>query len=272
MRPRLAIIGLIIALYSGIILSIDSLVLPRAGIDGFAVMTTSSIRTLEAIVNGEPVPDSAGPPQGVRGNLDASRYFGAWLRPFGIHRQGFSGIWWSLASFSVLATVGSMMLFFFPRRIRYVSGLLREEPLGNHVLNALIGISAYVVAYVVLRLSWLTVAIMPLIPLLVSGVWLVTMLGVVSVSFTLGRLLSLRARVALPPLVEALLGLWLLFVTTMLPYLGWILGGTVAAMGFGALLQTRFGSRQRWSLEALEEPPPEPELSDPKIVQLRRAR
>src|SRR5581483_317798 len=50
MRPRLAIIGLIIALYSGIILSIDSLVLPRAGIDGLA----SSVRMLLVVMTAKP--------------------------------------------------------------------------------------------------------------------------------------------------------------------------------------------------------------------------
>ena len=47
-----------------------------------------------------------------------------------------------------------------------------------------------------------------------------------------------------------------------------------AALGFGVLLQTRLGTRQRWSLDLLEEPllPSEVTPGDPKILPLRRVR
>jgi hypothetical protein len=76
-------------------------------------------------------------------------------------------------------------------------------------------------------------------------------------------------------MAEELTGLWLLFVTSMLPFFGWVVGGVAAALGFGVLLQTRFGSRQRWSLEPLEDDTPqepEPLPDNSKILPLRRAR
>ena len=175
--------------------------------------------------------------------------------------------------FAVVGAVSTMLLFLFPKRVRYMSTLLRDEPFRNHVLNVLLGLFGYGVAYAILRLSWLTVVGMPFIPFLVAGMWLATMMGILTVSFTLGRGLLRRVNAPMPVLAEMLVGLWLLFVTSMLPYLGWLIGGLCAALGAGALLQTRFGSRQRWSLEALSEPAPAPELpADPKILPLRRAR
>ena len=96
--------------------------------------------------------------------------------------------------------------------------------------------------------GWLLAIVgLPLLPFLFGGVWLMAMMGVIIVSFTLGRVLLRRLGLVLPPLATALFSLWLLFVTCMLPYVGWLVGGVAAAVGFGALLQTRFGSRQRWS-------------------------
>lgn len=270
MKLRLLAILLAIAVYSAGIVAVDAVVLPSAGLNGFMAVTPSSLNFLGPVASTRPAP-----PDGAdrEHSPEASRLFRVWLRPFGVHRRGMNDVWWALGSFAVLGTIGTMLLFLFPKRVRYASQVLRAEPAANHVFNLLLGVMAYAAGYALLRLSWLTIVGVPFIPFLVGGMWLVTMLGIVAVSFTLGRLLFRRFGVAVPVLAEALTGLWLLFVTSMLPLLGWAAGGAAAVIGFGLLLQTRFGSRQRWSLDVLaDEPPPPPAELDPKIVQLRRVR
>ncbi len=266
---RLAAILLTIAVYSGGILSLNSVVLPAAGVNGLAELGPGAFDFI-APNRTEAQAGSANREHG----WGASRTFSLWLRPFGVHRPDADDLSWALGSFAVLGTVSTMLLFLFPKRVRYVSKLLRDEPFRNHVLNVLVGLLAYGVAYALLRLSWLMIMGVPFIPFLVGGVWLLTMMGIVAVSFTLGRALLRYFDAPLPPLAEVVIGLWLLFVTSMLPVLGWLVGGVCASLGFGALLQTRFGTRQRWSLDPLEEPAPapEPQPRNPKILPLRRAR
>lgn len=269
MRRRFAIVFLAIALYSVGAFSLNTVVLPAAGINGLAHLNTGSFDFLGPS-RSDPV-DETDHKERIWG---AGRTFSLWLRPFGVHRPDVNDVWWAMGSFSVLGTVATTLLFLFPKRVAYVSKVLVAEPLGNHLLNIMVGLLAYGVGFALLRLSWLTIVGMPFIPFLVGGVWLVTMSGIVAVSFTLGRMLLRRTGLFLPPLAEALVGLWLLFVTSMLPLLGWAAGGLAAALGFGVLLQTRFGTRQRWTLDPLDDAPREPEpLPDTsKIVPLRRAR
>jgi hypothetical protein len=273
MRIRLAAVFLVVALYSGGIFALNSVVLPAAGINGFAQVEAGSFDFL-----GPTRTDSAATAPNAserrEHSLGASKLFSLWLRPFGVHRSDMNDVLWALGSFAVIGTATTMILFLFPKRVRYASQMLRDEPLGNHLFNIVLGLLAYAVAYALLRLSWLTIVGVPFIPFLVGGVWLLTILGIISVSFSLGRGLLGRFDAPLPALAETLLGLWLLFVTSMLPFLGWASGGLAAALGFGVLLQTRFGTRQRWSLDLLEERTPrlEPLPDDPKILPLRRAR
>jgi hypothetical protein len=277
MNRRVAAVLLAIALYSGGIATLNSVILPAAGINGFAQLESESFDFLG--------PGSADAPASAAGGATAARtrrehswgaakLFSLWLRPFGVHRSDMNDAWWALGSFAVIGTAAAAILFMFPKRVRYVSQILRDEPLANHVFNAVLGLLAYAVAYALLRLSWLTIVGLPFIPFLAGGVWLLTMLGIISVSFTFGRGLMRRFGAPLPALAETLLGLWLLFVTSMLPFFGWVVGVLAAALGFGVLLQTRFGTRQRWSLDVLEEPfvRNEPIPDDPKILPLRRAR
>jgi hypothetical protein len=272
MRSRVVAVLLAVAVYSGGIVALNAVVLPAAGINGFAELSGSSFDFLGPTPAAENT--AAAKTADERHETSSSRYFSLWLRPFGVHRPDLNDVWWALGSFAVLSTVMTLLLFLFPKRVRYASTLLRAEPGGNHLLNIVLGLLAYFVAYALLRLSWLTIVGVPFIPFLVGGVWLLSMLGIVAVSFTLGRTLLRRVDVVLPPLAETLLGLWLLFVTSMLPVLGWVAGGLAASLGLGVLLQTRLGTRQRWSLEVLDEPLSVPEFlpDDPKIVPLRRAR
>ncbi len=274
MQRRLAAVVCAIVLYSAGVVTLNAVVLPAAGINGFAQLTSSTF----AFLGPSPDDNSATATEQQREDrehsLVASKFFSLWLRPFGVHRSDVNDVFWALGSFAVLSTVATMILFLFAKRIRYISTLLRAEPAGNHLLNILLGLLAYFVAYALLRLSWLTIVGVPFIPFLVGGVWLATMLGIVAVSFTLGRTLLRRLNVVASPLAETLLGLWLLFVTSMLPFVGWITGGVAAALGFGVVLETRLGTRQRWSLDLLEEPllPSEVTPGDPKILPLRRVR
>jgi hypothetical protein len=267
-KLRLLAVLAAIGLYGAGVLTVNSVVLPAAGINGVVQVNTETFDFLGPAHPSDVALQGSDP----HAQHTFTRMFDIWLRPFGVHRPDVNDVWWSLGAFAVLASVATMLLFLFPKRLRYVSRLLRDEPISNHVLNFVLGTMAYALAYALLRLSWLTIVGMPFIPFLIGGVWLITMGGIVAVSFTLGRAVLRRVELCLSPLAEALIGLWLLFVTSMLPVVGWIAGGIAAATGFGALLQTHFGSRQRWSLELLDEPPPDMVEPNSKILPLRRVR
>ncbi len=265
---RLLAVLFAVICYSSIVLVTDDALLPAIGVDGSFQVSANTLDALGGLLG-----DRASPGAGTGASGQPGSHSGQHLSllPFGIHRPGTSDVWWLLASAALFGVLATVLLFLFPRRIRQISNLLEASPLSSQVINVLLGLIVYLVTYVLLRLSWLTVIGMPVIPLLIDGVWILTWLGLVAVSFSTGHALLRKVDVALPAPAEMLFGLWLLLVTCLVPYLGWVVAGTAAAVGLGAVIQTRFGSGRSWSLAALNDAAAGIDLPD-NVVKLRRTR
>jgi hypothetical protein len=174
---------------------------------------------------------------------------GFWLRPFGLHREGLPGVLWyigSLASWLILAV---MALFLVPRRIEVLARVVSND-WGQRLLALVIGLLGYLGIGLLVFLIFINVVGWPILLLLTMGVYLATGLGLVAVSLSLGaavcRFVRLDDR---GPLFRLGVGVILLFLGSIIPYLGWIVVGGSAALGFGVALWTRLGSITGWSLD-----------------------
>jgi hypothetical protein len=172
-----------------------------------------------------------------------------WLRPFGLQRDGVQGIGWyvgSLVSWLALAGIG---LFLAPRRVGVLARVLSGER-GQLLLAFAIGVLGYLSLGLLAFLIFINVVGWPIMVILMLVVYLATSLGLLAVSLALGagvcRLARLDDR---RPLLHLFVGVLLLFLGSIIPYLGWAVVACSAALGFGAVLWTRGGSISGWSLD-----------------------
>ncbi|MFN8532265.1 MAG: hypothetical protein U0556_01790 [Dehalococcoidia bacterium] len=175
------------------------------------------------------------------------------IRPLAISRPGLDG--GSLYLATLAATVGSgfVLLLLFPQRLGLMSSAMTSSPLRLLRLLA-IGVVAYVGAAALALLLVLVVTGIPLAAALVVALSVATVLGVVAVALAIGERLTTWVRLRdRRSVVDFLVGMLVLVPLAALPLFGWAITVLTAAIGFGAILLTRFGS----------EPPGAPALTPP---------
>jgi hypothetical protein len=93
----------------------------------------------------------------------------------------------------------------------------------------------------------------PLALLVLLGLVVLTVIGLVTTALALGHWLARRVGASQSPLAQLALGILVLFPASILPFLGWLVAAVLACYGLGAILLTRMGSGEPWSLQALKE-------------------
>lgn len=173
------------------------------------------------------------------------------LTPFGVFRAGPTGLLMVLVTLATFAAAGTVALYLMPNRLNRVRESMSHSGTRSLRLGA-IGLLGYILA----------AALVFVLVALVTGVLfaiLVAVLlaaasfaGLVAIALALGRWLRSRLAPGAPsPVAELILGVLALFPLGLIPWIGWLFVLVFAALGFGALLATKFGSEEGWSLEPL---------------------
>jgi len=177
---------------------------------------------------------------------------GLWLRPFGLQRSGLPGFLWHVGSFVALLVLAVIALYLAPRRLTVISQVVSES-LGQTLLAFVVGLLGFMGSTLLGFLLFVNVVGWPLVPIMGLGIYLATALGLVALSLALGNKVSRLFRLDdRSPLFHLVVGLVLIFLVSMIPYLGWLVVGICAATGFGAVLWTRGGDTTGWSLDEAE--------------------
>lgn len=179
------------------------------------------------------------------------REVNAIFTPFGVFRAGPTGLLMALVTLATFAAGGTGALYLTPGRLGRTRETLSRSRTGTLRLGV-IGLLAYLLA----------AALIFVLVALVTGFLfaiLVTVLlaaasfaGLVAIALAVGRWLRARLAPGAPsPVAELLLGVLAIFPLGLIPWIGWLFVLVLAALGFGALLATKFGSEEGWSLEPL---------------------
>lgn len=162
---------------------------------------------------------------------------------------GFGGY---VAGLLLLLSAGLLTLYAIPRRIGVIASAFRGG-VANVARLALVGMATYAILAVlgVLAaasvLGGITVLFMTLV------LYIAALLGVVAISLPLGRLIGRRFGLSdQAPLVDLLAGLLVVFIVSLLPFVGVLALAVLAITGFGALVQTRAGSARGWDFSLNE--------------------
>jgi hypothetical protein len=178
---------------------------------------------------------------------------GLGLRPFGVDRAGLAGVWWHLGTLAALFVLAAVVLLLLPRRVDVLAEVLSDD-WGQRFLAGVIGLLGYLGAGLLAFILFINVVGAPLGAILVLSVYLSTGIGLAAVSLALGRAICHRLRLGQHgPVFHLGMGMFVLYVLTVIPYVGWIVAGIAALLGFGAFLWTRGGDTARWSLDDLVE-------------------
>jgi hypothetical protein len=164
----------------------------------------------------------------------------------------------TLSSFSrhaLLFVLGLVLLGAFPARLSGVTRAIGESPLRAGALGAL-GVAASIVLSIVLVI---TIIGIPAAIVLLIGSALALYAGLAATALVVGGALPLGG-VRGFPIRELALGVLLLFILSQIPVVGAIALAVASAVGFGAILSTRFAAPAATVPPAppAGEPPPPP--------------
>jgi hypothetical protein len=183
--------------------------------------------------------------------LDRSSFPFLGVRPFGLHREGAPGILWQLGSFVSLLLVAAITLFVAPQRVTVLARVV-SNGWGQRLLAFVIGLLGYLGMALLAFLIFINLVGWPLEILLALFIYFATVLGLVAVALALGSALVRACRLGeRGPLFRLGVGIVVLFVASIIPYVGWLVAGVSAVLGFGAVLWTRGGSTSGWSLDEI---------------------
>ena len=175
----------------------------------------------------------------------------ALLTPFGIYSSGGAGFGLVILSFGILLLGSIVTMYMAPQRLRVVRDAVTVSWQQRARLGG-VGLLAYLSGFLLTVVLTSLVIGVPVAALLLLVLVLGVFLGFVAVSLAIGgwltECLNLAAR---NPVVHMAVGILLLFPLGLIPLLGWALVLIISSLGFGAILATKFGSEEGWSLDPL---------------------
>jgi hypothetical protein len=186
-----------------------------------------------------------------------------WIGPFAMRRRMLSsafegrGVFQRLlalfATYLSIFLVGGLIIYLAPKRIHFMASSLRG---GRRIFwqNALIGLLTTIVVIGLGILSALSAITFPVSFLVLMGVFVLVLMGTVSVSYELGREFFDRAGwKGLNPLLQLAFGILIIFSAVRIPLIGLIVLIVVVFASLGVAIATRFGSGRNWTLRPFME-------------------
>ena len=177
------------------------------------------------------------------------------LTPFGLFRGGPVGLGMMLLALGMMLSGGAVTVYLQPRRLRVLRSTLSGSK--SRLVRALTaGLLGYLLTLVVLFILVTLVTGVIFAPLVIVVIGAATLMGVAAACLALGRWLLSRIAPQGPthPIVELAVGTLTLFPLSLLPWGGWVVVLITASLGLGAVLITRFGSEDGWSIETFYDP------------------
>lgn len=139
------------------------------------------------------------------------------------------------------AALGALVILFAPDATRRVGKAAQAQPFGA----AGVGCLSLIVVLVLTVLLAITIIGIPLAALVGLAAVVAWAFGWIAIGYLAGEkvLAALKAREILP-VVATVLGILILALLGQVPILGWLVSLIVGLLGIGAVVLTRFGTRQ----------------------------
>ncbi len=144
----------------------------------------------------------------------------------------------SVAHYALLFLLGLMLLSLVPDRLSAVERTVARAP-GRSLALGFIGFLTVLVMIVVLAISIIG---LPAALALLIGLPIAVYFGLAAIAAVLGAAIPIE-RVQRSPIAQLAVGVGILFLISLVPFIGWVVLIVAAAVGLGAVLLTRLSKR-----------------------------
>jgi hypothetical protein len=163
----------------------------------------------------------------------------------------------------MLAALSVLVLMFWPKQIQLVSDTIIEQPMIAGAFGLLTTIVAPILFLLLIVTICLAVVGIGGVIVLIAA-WVV---GWIALGLEVGQRLAKAANQDWQPVVAGGLGTLIFSLVVngiaFIPCIGWLVPFVLGAAGLGAVIMTRFGTRQ-YGLQVSEVPPTDAEVEKPK--------
>ena len=192
------------------------------------------------------------------------------IRPFGQSSIGpffspVTGVLWFVLRSLLIAALAVLVVLFWPQ----AAGRTGDTAVSQPLISGGLGCLTMIVFPVLCGLIAITLIGLPLSFLLVVALVVALLFGWIAIGVELGRRMSEAFSWEIHPAASAGIGTLLVsfvvFGLGLIPCIGWLAPLLVGAAGLGAVILTRFGSREYVPASTTAElaPPPEPKKKPP---------
>ena len=137
----------------------------------------------------------------------------------------------------VVIALGALLMIFFLRHIESISHNARNSIWQS----VLIGLFGLICVGPLMVLIGITIIGIPLVPLVGLAAFVAMFLGYIAVTLVIGKEIPLKIK-GKSPILELAIGAIILALVNQIPYLGWLTLSAAIALGFGAVLTSKFGT------------------------------
>lgn len=234
---------------------------PSAVVTGDLITIGGNVNRSGAIIEGDVI---SGEEFDVPMNFNWSGDWDQWPLVVGGYGRSFEGrvLGYLFQSF-MLAALSVLVLMFWPKQTKLVADTVVEQPLIAGALGLLTSVVAPILLFLLIVTICLAVVGIGGVIVLVAA-WV---MGWIALGLEVGERLAKAANQDWQPVVAGGLGTLIFSLVVngigFIPCIGWLAPFLLGAAGLGAVLMTRFGTRQ-YGIQVSEVPPTDAEPAKPK--------
>jgi hypothetical protein len=234
---------------------------PSAVVTGDLITIGGNVNRSGAIIEGDVI---SGEEFDVPMNFNWSGDWDQWPLVVGGYGRSFEGrvLGYLFQSF-MLAALSVLVLMFWPKQTKLVADTVVEQPLIAGALGLLTSVVAPILLLLLIVTICLAVVGIGGVIVLVAA-WV---MGWIALGLEVGERLAKAANQDWQPVVAGGLGTLIFSLVVngigFIPCIGWLAPFLLGAAGLGAVLMTRFGTRQ-YGIQVSEVPPTDAEPAKPK--------
>ena len=76
--------------------------------------------------------------------------------------------------------------------------------------------------------------------------WIANLIGIVAIELLIGKRIAKQMNKEVTPYMAVVIGVSLVQIITILPIVGWLIKLILGVLGFGGIIQTKFGTGKTW--------------------------
>jgi hypothetical protein len=234
---------------------------PSAVVGGDLITVGGNVNRSGAVIEGEVI---TGEELDIPMNFNWSADWDQWPLIVGGYGRSFEGrvLGYLFQSF-MLAALSVLVLMFWPKQTKMVADTIVEQPMIAGALGLLTTIVAPILfLLLIVTICLAVVGIVGFVVLIAAWV-----LGWIALGLEVGERLAKAANQDWQPVVAGGMGTLIFSLVVngigFIPCIGWLAPFLLGAAGLGAVIMTRFGTRQ-YGIQVSEVPPTDAEPAKPK--------